>query len=170
MNIATNSIASIKTRRRMRALVTFFAVQCLGACSQSESFPINDLEILAPGLKIQIDSQGRGQFQKRLTKQEGHFVLSPSRLADLQKRLEPFRPSQKITSETELLKQLTQPCSGDYITDQGGVDIHWSGPGVDQWYSADFGCEPGKNVAGNEELQAILRSLPVPEPESLPPV
>jgi hypothetical protein len=59
-------------------------------------------------------------------------------------------------------------CDGYYVTDNGGISFRWIGASVDQFYSVDYGCERDRYAARNEELRAILKSLPVPEPDSLP--
>ncbi|MBB5716454.1 hypothetical protein FHS94_003320 [Sphingomonas aerophila] len=59
-------------------------------------------------------------------------------------------------------------CKGPHVTDSGGISFRWSGKRGDQFYSVDYGCDRDRFAARNTELQAILKSLPVPAPQSLP--
>lgn len=152
----------------MRTAAAVSMLLCLEGCGQPDPPPINRLEIWAPGLEVQIDGLGRGSFQKRSTNQNGRFVLPTKRFAEVRTRLEPFRRSDEAISESELREQLLKPCPHNYVTDQGGMTIHWSGPALDRWYQIDFGCDPERNAGASKELQTILSSLPVPEPDSLP--
>ena len=152
----------------MRTAAVVSILLCIEGCGQPNPPPIKRLEIWASGLEIQIDGQGRGFFQKRSTNQQGRFVLPLNRFAELRTRLEPFQRSDEAISEGALREKLSKPCPHNYVTDQGGMTIHWSGPALDRWYWIDFGCDPKKNAAANKELKSILSSLPVPEPDGLP--
>lgn len=48
------------------------------------------------------------------------------------------------------------------IIDAGAIWVRWTGPGFDDHYMADLGCDPRRNAARNEELVSIFKSVPVP--------
>jgi hypothetical protein len=131
---------------------------------------VSQLEIWAPGLEITIDGQGRGRYLKRLAGERGEFALTSEQFAKLIQRLEVFRRSGETIAAAKMRENGLNSfrCDEPYGTDQGGITFHWSGASLDQFYAVDYGCAPDKHAARNRELGAILSSLPVPEPESLP--
>lgn len=152
----------------MRLSMIISVLLSLQGCDQLLPPTVDRIEIWAPGLEIQFDTQGHGLFTNKFTKQRKRFSLTKDRLHEVQARLQPFLRAAKIASEQQLVKEFNAPCNGSYVTDSGGINIHWSGPSFDRWYLVDYGCDPERNAARNHELQAIVRRLPVPEPSLWP--
>jgi len=131
---------------------------------------LSELAIWAPGLEITIDGQGNGRFFKRFSGEKGRFTLTSKQFQALARRMEVFRRSPDTIAGKDMKEHVLngRRCSGPYVTDNGGISFHWLGSSVDQFYSVDYGCDRERHAARNKELRAILKSLPVPEPDSLP--
>jgi hypothetical protein len=140
------------------------------ACGQTGRPELRELSIRAPGLEIVIDGRGNGTFLKRSSGEKGRFSLTSSQYDALVERMEVFRNSSEAIDGADIEKLVERDgrCDGDYVTDNGGILFHWLGASIDQYYSVDYGCDRDKYAVRNAELKAILRSLPVPEPDSLP--
>ena len=152
----------------MRSYIAFAIALWTAACGEPHLPMLNEVAIWAPGLEVTIDGQGNGRFFKRSSGEKGRFSLTPEQLGTLVRRLEVFRrSSDTIAGKDAHALVLNPPCDGPYVTDNGGITFHWSGPSVDQYYFVDYGCAREKYAARNRELRAILSSLPVPEPEIL---
>ncbi|MBB5716436.1 hypothetical protein [Sphingomonas aerophila] len=121
-------------------------------------------------MDITIDGQGNGRFLNRFDGKDGRFSLNSKQLEHLVRRMEVFRrsPQTMAGGDVRAFALRGVPCDGPYVTDNGGISFRWLGTSVDQLYSADFGCDRDRYAARNKELRAILKSLPVPEPQSLP--
>lgn len=145
-----------------------FALSVVG-CSTDDP-TVDRLEIRAPGLKVVIDRQGNGSFKQSSSDKSGRFVLSPEKLAVLRNRTEQFRRSRDTIPASKMLDYARHGgrCEGPYVTDNGGISFHWTGPSLDQFFVVDYGCDPERYKTRNDHLQSILKSLPVPEPDSLP--
>jgi len=142
------------------------------ACGEPSSPSFRKLQIFASGLEITIDRQGNGRFIKRSFRTNasiGRFSLKSNQYEALVQRMEVYRNSNGAMSKEEFERVFMRaPRCNDYRTDQGGIGFHWAGPGIDQFYTVDYGCDTEQNARRNSDLRAILNSLPVPEPESLP--
>jgi hypothetical protein len=153
----------------MRLCVILTLIFWLSACDPAEPPTLSQIEIMAPGLEIEIDGRGNGRFRQTSGDRRGRFLLSADQLSELRNRTEPFRRSRDARSSSEMQALvLKNHCDGHYVTDQGGITIRWIGPSIDQFYSIDYGCDPERHVARNAELRALLAVLPVPEPDILP--
>ncbi|MBB5716560.1 hypothetical protein FHS94_003430 [Sphingomonas aerophila] len=142
----------------------------LAACSEPRPPALRQVAIWAPGLDITIDVEGNGRYLNRSNGEHRCFLLASKQLDDLIRRMEVFRrsPQTMAGEDVRAFSLRGVPCDGPYVTDNGGMSIRWLGTSVDQFYSADFGCDRDRYAARNKELRAILKSLPVPEPQSLP--
>lgn len=124
---------------------------------------IDRIDLWLPGGEVRIDAQGKGWFREVAPGREGRFILTPPQRAELIASLEPLRRSKDAFPESDLPKRMLAPCTGHYVTDQGSVNIHWTGPALDRWAMVDLGCEPANHADRNARLRAALRSLPVRE-------
>lgn len=126
--------------------------------------------IWAPGLEVTIDNQGKGRFIKKSTGEKGRFLLTATQFYELVVRMEVFRRAPDAVSGEDIAAYLASgdQCRDSYVTDSGGISFQWIGPSVNDFYSVDYGCDRERYASRNKELQAILKSLPVPEPDGLP--
>jgi hypothetical protein len=153
----------------MRSYLLLQLALWIAACGETNAPPINRISLFAPGLEITIDDKGRGKFFERATQKRGRFSLTTVQLTELMAGLEAFRKSRETMTAEHVGDYVTRHrCDGDYVTDQGGLTIHWQGPSVDQFYVADYGCRRDQHADRNKRLQALLALLPVPAPEPLP--
>lgn len=157
----------------MRFAILPLAALLTSACSGSSTPTIDNLEVVAPGLQIAIDGQGNGRFIKRSwrrAEEAGRFKLNEKQLGALIRRLEVYRRSDAVIAAKDFKHVWMQAphCDDTYVSDNGGITVHWLGPALNQFYIAEYGCDPVRNGPRNRDLQAILHSLPVPEPEILP--
>jgi hypothetical protein len=138
-------------------------------CNGAEPLPkVDRIEMRESGwsaVDVEIDGRGLGRYELSNfpRKQAGSFSLTPQQRVVLLKRLEPFqRQAEPLTADT-IKRVLDARCPKGVpsVTDAGGFWVHWMGPNYDRHYSADFGCDYERNRARNDELRAILRSLPV---------
>ncbi len=130
------------------------------ACTPSPP-RIDRIDLWLPGVEVRIDAQGKGWFREAEPRREGRFALTAPQLTELMATLEPLRRSKDAFPESDMWKRMRTPCTGHYVTDQGGVNVHWTGPELDRWAMVDFGCEPDNNADSNARLYAVLHSLPV---------
>lgn len=144
----------------LRALA-LSALILLGACGPEK---IDRLEMRGLGREVFVDANGRGQYrlETKGARKEGTFTISADRFGQLLRQLDPYRYAPGATSRDGLAASASKACPGEYLTDQGGFYVHWTGPSVDQHYFVDLGCEPTKNAVRNSQLRALLTSLPVP--------
>ncbi len=145
-----------------------FALAVAGCSTDNPT--VDRLEIRAPGLEIVIDRQGNGSFKQSSSRKSGRFVLSPEKLAALRNRTEPFRRSRDAIPASKMLDYALHGgrCEGPYVTDNGGISFHWTGPSLNQFFAVDYGCDGERHKSRNDQLRSILKSLPVPEPDGLP--
>lgn len=144
----------------------------MAGCGPSAmSGPVKRLEVRAAGLEVQIADTGRGNylFGYDRPRQSKTFNIGPS---GFQKVIAAFAPYRSKAAPIEDVAKRTAagtcPKSAVYTTDQGGISVRWIGEGFDNLLDVDFGCDYEKNASRNEGLSAALKSLPVPEPVSLP--
>lgn len=154
----------------MRPLIVPVIALWLGACSEPNPPALREIAVWAPGLEIIIDGQGGGRFSNRPDGKHGRFSLTSTQFQDFVRRLEVYRRSPKTIAGKDMREYVLRgaSCKGPYVTDNGGISFRWSGAQGDQFYSVDYGCDRDRYAARNTELQAILKSLPVPAPKSLP--
>lgn len=157
----------------MRSKIVSMVTLLAAACGAPSPPTFRAVEIFAPGLEITIDRQGNGRFLKRSFRtnaSSGRFSLKSNQYEALVRRMEVCRKSNDAMKKEEFYRVFMRaPRCKVYVTDQGGITFHWTGPGIDQFYKVDYGCDFEQNARRNSDLRAILSSLPVPEPESLPP-
>ncbi len=156
--------------RHIRSLIAVGIMLGTPSCGAPLPPTITRIEIWAAGIEASIDERGRGQFLKQPSRERGTFALDAAQFARLVTRMEVFRRSGDTIAAEDMPEYALRGgrCSGRYVTDQGGISLHWTGPSIDEFYTVDFGCDPEGNAARNAELRAILRSLPVPAPSPLP--
>lgn len=159
-------------RPRWRVLRAGFSMFCIGTASCGDGTPpaMDQIEIFAPGLEISIKHNGAGQFHQRLENKKGHFNLGREGFSKLQTMTEPYRVSHEVISADVVSNYIAKDrrCEGNYVTDQGGITLHWKGQSMDQFYTVDYGCDGELHAARNRALRGILTSLPVPPPARLP--
>jgi len=124
---------------------------------------VDRIDLWLSGVEVRIDAQGKGWFREAVPEREGRFTLTPPQMTELIATLEPLRRSKDALPESDLWKRMWASCTGHYVTDQGGVNIHWIGPDLNRWAMIDFGCEAKNHADRNARLRAVLRSLPVRE-------
>jgi len=144
----------------MRSLlpILFLASACTPSPPQ-----IDRIDLWLPDMEVRIDAQGKGWFREAEPGREGRFTLTASQMAELMATLEPLRRSKYAFAESDMWKRMWMPCTGHYVTDQGGLNVHWTGPDLNRWAMIDFGCKPDNNADRNARLHAALRSLLVQE-------
>lgn len=151
-----------------------FQVACLIllltlSCKAAEPLPkVDRIEMRLSGwsaVDVEIDSRGVGRYELSdfPKKQAGSFTLTPQQHAALLKRLEPFQREASPLTDKSIKRALEARCPEGVpsVTDAGGFWVHWVGPDYDRHYSADLGCDYQRNSSRNDDLRAILRSLPI---------
>jgi hypothetical protein len=118
-------------------------------------------------MDISVNSQGQGQYWIRdlSTEQRGEFQLSPQQFQRVVKRLRPFQQQAMPFNQETQRKILDAGCSNGappLVYDAGDVWVHWVGPSSSTHYYADLGCDDQLKGARNEELIAVVESLPIP--------
>jgi hypothetical protein len=156
----------------VRPKIVLMIALLTAACGEPSPPTFRKLEIFAPGLEITIDGQGAGSFLRRSQRandRSGRFSLTSAQYDALVRRLEVYRNSEDAKEKVDFDRVFMQAPHCDISrSDQGGITFHWDGPEINQFYTVDYGCDAERNVRRNSDLRAILESLPVPEPESLP--
>lgn len=116
-------------------------------------------------LDITVEGNGHGSFQRNAPHgRSGTFSISPQQFARLVQRAEPFRRQAVPVTDKSLQELFNRQCPKDvpFTYDAGAIYMEWLGPGRDEYYSADLGCDAEKNIARDKELLGILDSLPIP--------
>jgi hypothetical protein len=119
-----------------------------------------------------IERGGRSHFELNRPLPDGKtgfFRVTPAQFDEARRRLEPFRRhAVPVTAETSqaILRQIC-PAGVPFVYDAGAVYVRWAGPGVDQHYLADLGCDRERQAGRNRDLIAILNSLPVPREQAI---
>ncbi|MEZ0242257.1 MAG: hypothetical protein ACAH11_02700 [Sphingomonas sp.] len=124
---------------------------------------------LADGsLTVHLQRDGKGIFEAMdlnaiPLKKTGSFTISPERFAGIVVELETARRDARPISDIDFA---LEPCTAsDRVSDAGGFYIHWTGPGLDQHVSYNFGCDYKRHKERNARLDAILNGLPIPRPK-----
>jgi hypothetical protein len=161
----------------MRSAITWLLFLLSAGCSAPEPAPqVRRVYMKWSGwesVEVEVNRQGEGRY--RLSHgtpghprgRAGSFSISQQQFKGLLDRLRPFqRQAVPLTSQSvrEILEG-SCPAGVPNVTDAGGFWAHWTGPHLNSHYSADFGCDHERQRARNEQLNAILQSLPVPSPE-----
>ena len=121
-------------------------------------------------LDISVNKRGDGQYRLSWplpNGTSGSFSIKPEQVASIVQRLEPYRKEAVPVTEKSMAEFVEgKPCPPDkpFTTDAGGVWVHWIGPGYNEHYLADLGCDAERNAARNKALLTILESFPVPQP------
>lgn len=148
-------------------IVSLLLILAIGCSGPSK---VDHIEIRRSGtwsaLDVSVTSQGQGQFQisSDRNKRSGSFSVSPQQFVRLAESLQPFR-REAVPFNEKTMREFVEggcPKGVPFVTDQGAVWVHWTGPALDQHYLADLGCDPERNAARNKELLAIVKSFPVP--------
>jgi hypothetical protein len=145
----------------MHRAIALLASLLLGACGPEK---IDRLEIYGLELKVAVDAQGKGQYQRGVGNEgrNGSFTISPDQFANLLKQLQPYQSDPETTTRDGLTALINKACPHPYVTDQGGFYVHWVGRNIDQHYWVDLGCDPVGNATRNTKIRALLNSLPPP--------
>ena len=153
-------------RTALASLHIALAVACSG-CERASK--IDPVEMRLSGwTAVDIAVNGRGEGEYHLSdyphKRSGSFSITPQQFARLVERFEPFRRNAVPFNDQSAQEfiELKCPKGVQYVTDSGAMWIRWTGPGSDQHYIADLGCDADRNAARNKELLSIAKSLPVP--------
>ena len=154
-------------------LALLSAVLALG-CSRSEPAPtIDRVEMRLSGgtaLDVSVNSKGEGKYHLGRPLPDGSsgsFSFPPQQFSSIVQRLEPFRKEAIPVTEKSMAEFVEgKPCprSTPFVTDAGGVWVHWLGPDYDKHYLAELGCDAERNAARHKTLLAIVESFPVPQP------
>jgi hypothetical protein len=155
-------------RRVLGSLVALLSSLALG-CSDSPPVP-DRIEMRVSGwsaIDIEMSRDGSGRFetsQPRPGGRSGSFSLTPWQWQRLRDRLEPYRKQAVPVTDDSAREFIERRCpeGTPFVTDLGAVYVRWIGPDLDRHYLADLGCDPKRHESRNEELLAIVNSLPVP--------
>jgi len=151
-----------------------FLVLLVAACdNQNDGFQkVERIQLILSGwasmdIEVKISGEGRYAINHGVGSaqaESGSFVISPQKFAELASRLKPFqsRSAPLTKSSIDRLMTWTCPKPSTQINDAGALYVQWTGPQLNNYYYADFGCDANKMKARNAELRAIVRSLPVP--------
>ena len=140
-------------------------------CSDPEPAPtIDRIELRVSGwsaVDVEVNSRGEGKYHLSHPLPNGRggsFSVQPQQFTALIERLQPFqRQAVPVTDKsTREFIDRTCPKGVPFVTDAGAVWVHWIGPGFDQHYLADLGCDARRNTARNKALLDVVKSLPVP--------
>jgi hypothetical protein len=152
--------------------ITFVPFLCalMIGCSGSDPSPkVDRIEMRKSGwsaVNVSVNSQGKGQYliSDYPHKQSGSFSIPPEQFTRIVERLQPFRRKAVPFNEqtTREFFEASCPKGVQFVTDQGAIWVHWTGPNSDQHYLADLGCDAERNAARNKELVSIVKSFPVP--------
>lgn len=154
----------------MRLAVAILLIAFAGSCTEGQELPrVDRIEMRQTGwlpVDVQINGRGEGHYQMSLYPRErkGSFAISPRQFVRLAERLKPFQRKAEPMNDESIRRIFDFRCpeSVPDVTDHGGFWIRWIGPGYDRHHSADFGCDYKRNRVRNDELQSVLRSLPLP--------
>lgn len=132
--------------------------------------PVERIELRRSGwtsLDIEVNRQGESRyddFDPDLGRRRGSFSLNAQQFDNLLARLAVYRRESVPMSDESMraLRQQTCPVGAAFVTDMGGIWVHWIGPGTDEHYFAELGCDPDRNARRNADLHSILQGLPVP--------
>ncbi|MBY8823853.1 hypothetical protein [Sphingomonas colocasiae] len=118
-------------------------------------------------IEVNISGEGRYTINHGVSSAQavsGSFVISPQKFADLANLLKPFQSRSVPLTKSSIDRLMTWTCPkpSTRINDAGAFYVQWTGPRLNNYYYADFGCDANKMKARNAELRAIMRSLPVP--------
>ncbi|HEU0100296.1 MAG TPA: hypothetical protein VFQ67_16175 [Allosphingosinicella sp.] len=143
----------------------------LAGCGDRSPPTLDRIEIRVSGwsaIDIDVKSDGSGSFKLSHPFPEGRsgaFPGSPPRFQRLRERLDPYWRQGVPTTKETAQEFIERTCPRDlpFATDSGAVYIRWVGPGVDRHFLADLGCDYERNASRNEDLLAVVHSLPVPK-------
>lgn len=151
-------------------LVTCLAMFMVG-CSGPERAPqLDRVELRVSGwsaVDVEVTSRGEGKYHLSAPSpngRSGSFSIQPQQFAALVERLEPFRRQAVPLTDNSARELIDRTCPEGvpFVTDAGAVWVHWVGPGFDEHYIADLGCDAERHAARNNELIKLVKSLPVP--------
>ncbi|HEX6784493.1 MAG TPA: hypothetical protein VF098_07555 [Sphingomicrobium sp.] len=160
----------------MRAALTLLPAAFVLSCTGAKPSPtINRVTMRISGWSatdISVNSRGEARYHRSLPRPNGtngSFSISPAEFANLVQRLEPFRKNSiPVTADSMREFALGETCPPGKLTviDVGAVWVRWQGPGYDQHYLADLGCDVKRNAERNHALLEIVESLPAPQPKA----
>jgi hypothetical protein len=143
----------------------------VGSAAPTGAQSVERIELRQSGetsLDIQVNRQGESRYEDSgydpSQRRRGTFRVSAQQYDDLVARLAVYRRESVPMNDDSLRALMRQTCPAgvDFVTDSGGIWVHWIGPGTNEHYFADLGCDRERNARRNEDLRSILRSLPVP--------
>lgn len=143
----------------------------LAACSGPEPVSkVDRVELRVSGwsaVDIDVNSSGKGQYHLSdplPNGRGGSFSIEPQQFTALVERLHPYEQKAVPVTHKSAQEIINRQCPKGvpFVTDAGGVWIHWVGPRLDRHYFADFGCDEKRNADRNKELFDLVKSLPVP--------
>ena len=154
----------------MRILPAALFLSVVGACADAPPPAVDRIELRVSGwsaVDISVSRQGKSSYhlsEPLPDGKSGTFSLSPQRFDELRKRLEPYRKTAVPFSEKSAREFILESCPKGvpFTYDTGAVWVHWVGPHSNQHFIADLGCDADKHAVRNEDLLAIVQSLPVP--------
>ena len=116
---------------------------------------------------VVVSRQGQGSFRLRTIappEKLGSFTITPRQFAHLTDRLEPFRRSAMIVTTANKLSfdEGTCPPGVPGEIDRETIYVSWTSDRSTEFYVGGRGCKKGSTAKQDEELGAILESLPVP--------
>jgi hypothetical protein len=166
-------LTDFPSRRILRAAATAFFLLSATAFSPVATDVakprIDRIEIRESGWSsrdIELNRDGRGRY--RLSdyprKRSGKFSVTPQQFERLRDKLEEFRGA-AVPFTNESVREFiegTCPEGVPYVTDVGAVYIRWIGPGTDEHYLAELGCDRDGHADRNRKLEEILKILPAP--------
>jgi len=150
----------------------FVGMLVVGCGPSALSVPVEGLELQATGLDVRVTSGGKGSYVSGIpdpSRKRKTFEIGPLGFQRLLKSVEPFRSKAGPTGKT-VERFLATACPKDvpFVTDHGSISVRWMGKSLDRVFIADLGCDYVRNRSRNEQLLAILKTLPVPNPEPWP--
>jgi hypothetical protein len=143
----------------------------VGSAAPAGAQPVERIELRRSGwtsLDVEVNRHGESRYEDfdpdLHRRRRGAFRLSAQQFDDLVARLAAYRRESVPMNDDSLRALMRQTCPAgvDFVTDSGGILVHWIGPGTNEHYFADLGCDRERNAPRNEDLRSILRSLPVP--------
>jgi len=154
----------------MRTGAAILLAALSGACTPSQGTkPVDRIELRLSGwtaVDVEVGRGGEGHYHLSEPLPQGRsgaFRIAPRQFETLVERLRPYRAQAVPMDAKSAAEMVNRRCEAhNFVTDQGGVWVHWIGPDTNAHYLADLGCDPGRYAARNADLLSILHSLPVP--------
>jgi hypothetical protein len=109
------------------------------------------------GYAVTVSSDGTGLFTgrvKTVVKGERRFAITKSTFAAFKALLAPYRPAGDLHFDGE-------PLCKEMATDQGSVDVAWSGGGRPGHLFIYYGCDMEKNRAMFDAVAGAPKLLPI---------